>query len=173
MRGVVTLAIALSIPEELPGRDLILVASFAVILGTVLVQGTTIGWLIRRIDLDRRSVRDARHISEPQAWTRLMNAQFAAIEPLVHNEAGEVIHPRLLEQFTYRKQIASSLGDREDFPRDLLVAHFDVVLAGVAAGRKELLRLHRSGAIPDRLLHEMEHDLDLQEIAALHALGSG
>jgi CPA1 family monovalent cation:H+ antiporter len=171
MRGVVTLAIALSMPEDLPGRDLILVASFAVILGTVLVQGTTIGWLIRRIDLDRRSIRDARHISEPQAWSRLINAQFDAIEPLVRNADGEVIHPRLLEQFTYRKQMAGTLGNREDFPREQLAAHFDVVLAAVAAGRKELLRLHRSGAIHDKLMHEMERDLDLQEIAALHALG--
>ena len=40
-RGVVTLALALSVPEDFPGRDLILVASFAVILGTVLRE--TIG----------------------------------------------------------------------------------------------------------------------------------
>ena len=43
MRGVVTLAIALSLPEGMPGRDVILAAAFAVILVTVLVQGTTMG----------------------------------------------------------------------------------------------------------------------------------
>jgi CPA1 family monovalent cation:H+ antiporter len=47
MRGVVTLAVALSLPEAMPGRDLILAAAFAVILVTVIVQGTTIGPLIR------------------------------------------------------------------------------------------------------------------------------
>ncbi len=42
MRGVVTLAVALSVPADLPGRDFLLVAAFAVILITVLVQGTTL-----------------------------------------------------------------------------------------------------------------------------------
>jgi CPA1 family monovalent cation:H+ antiporter len=45
-------------------------------------------------------------------------------------------------------------------------AHYDVVLAAVAAGRAELLRLHRSGRIHDELLHYIERDLDLQQIEA-------
>jgi CPA1 family monovalent cation:H+ antiporter len=47
MRGVVTLAVALSVPENMPGRDFVLVAAFAVILVTVLIQGTTLGLVIR------------------------------------------------------------------------------------------------------------------------------
>lgn len=46
VRGVVTLALALSLPEGFPGRDFILVTAFAVILGTVLIQGTTLGRVI-------------------------------------------------------------------------------------------------------------------------------
>jgi len=49
MRGVVTLAVALSVPADLPGRDFILVAAFAVILVTVLLQGTTLGLVIARL----------------------------------------------------------------------------------------------------------------------------
>ncbi len=41
MRGVVSLAAALALPGGFPGRDFILVSTFAVILVTVLVQGTT------------------------------------------------------------------------------------------------------------------------------------
>lgn len=47
MRGVVTLAVALSLPETMPGRDLMLVAAFAVILVTVILQGMTLGLVIR------------------------------------------------------------------------------------------------------------------------------
>jgi monovalent cation/hydrogen antiporter len=43
MRGVVTLAVALTLPEEMPGRDLMLVAAFVVILFTVVLQGSTLG----------------------------------------------------------------------------------------------------------------------------------
>jgi monovalent cation/hydrogen antiporter len=41
-----------------------------------------------------------------------------------------------------------------------------VVLAAVAAGRVEVLRLHRDGFIHDTVLHTLEHELDLEETAA-------
>ncbi|WP_213766240.1 Na+/H+ antiporter [Caballeronia sp. dw_19] len=171
MRGVVTLAVALSLPETLPGRDLILVASFAVILVTVLLQGATIGVLIEWINPDRSLDAGAQHLTEPQAWARLEAAQLAAIEPLVRDSEGKVIHPRLLEQYTYRATLTKAYGDRTDFPHEERVTHYDVVLAAIAAGRKELLRMHRSGAIHDEMLHILEHDLDLQEVSARHGRG--
>jgi CPA1 family monovalent cation:H+ antiporter len=171
MRGVVTLAIALSLPEEMPGRDLILVASFAVILVTVLGQGTTIGALIRWINPDHAAERNEQHLTEPQAWARLEAAQLAAIQPLVHGADGSVIHPRLLEQYSYRARITEAHQDEATFPAKERAAHYDVVLAAVSAARVELLRLHRTGLLHDELLTVLEHDLDLQEIAALHGRG--
>jgi NhaP-type Na+/H+ or K+/H+ antiporter len=47
MRGVVSLAAALSLPHDFPGRDVVLFATFGVIAATVLVQGSTLGLLIR------------------------------------------------------------------------------------------------------------------------------
>ncbi|MFM0241052.1 Na+/H+ antiporter [Paraburkholderia phytofirmans] len=171
MRGVVTLAIALSLPEAMPGRDLILVASFAVILVTVLGQGTTIGPLIRWINPDHASERNQRHLTEPQAWARLEAAQLAAIQPLVHGPDGSVIHPRLLEQYSYRARMTEAHQDEAAFPAKERAAHYDVVLAAVSAARAELLHLHRTGLLHDELLTVLEHDLDLQEIAAMHGRG--
>jgi CPA1 family monovalent cation:H+ antiporter len=51
----------------------------------------------------------------------------------------------------------------------MLHAHFDLVLAAVAIGRAELIRLHRAGEIDDDTLHELERDLDLEELGALSA----
>ena len=48
-------------------------------------------------------------------------------------------------------------------------AHFDLVLEANAAGRAELIRLHRTGQIDDRVLHELERDLDFEELASLSA----
>ena len=173
MRGVVTLAIALSLPEEMPGRDLILVASFAVILVTVLLQGTTIGWLIRLVNPDRAHDHDQRHLNEPQAWARIEAAQFAAIKPLLYGPDGTLIHPRLFEQYQYRVRLSEKYGELTAFPEEARSAHYGIVLAAIAAARKELLNLHRSGLIHDELLHSFEHDLDLQEITAIHARGGG
>lgn len=57
MRGVVSLAAALSIPVQLadgslfPHRPLILFITFVVILTTLVVQGLTLPWLIRKIKM--------------------------------------------------------------------------------------------------------------------------
>ena len=58
MRGVVSLAVALALPEDFPGHDLILFLTFFVILVTVLVQGTTLGPLIRLLGVARPADRD-------------------------------------------------------------------------------------------------------------------
>jgi CPA1 family monovalent cation:H+ antiporter len=171
LREVVTLAIALSLPETMPGRDLILVASFAVVLVAVPGQGTTIGPLIKWVNPDHTSGRNAQHLTEPQAWARLEAAQFVAIQPLVHGPNDEVIHPRLLEQYSYRARITETHQDDASFPGEARAAHYGVILAAVSAGRTELLKMHRAGLIHDELLTALEHDLDLQEIAALHGRG--
>lgn len=170
MRGVVTLAIALALPEAMPGRDLILVAAFAVILVTVLGQGATIGPLIRILDLSNLQESGAVKLTEAQAWSRLERVELEAIRPLVFDANGELLHPRLWEQYNYRAQLTERYQDSV-FPDDQRSAHFAVVLAGLAAARAELLAMHRAGQLDDELLRHLERDLDLQEIAALHVSG--
>ncbi len=41
----------------------------------------------------------------------------------------------------------------------------------MTAGRAELLRLHRSGAIHDSVLRSLESELDLEEVGALRRRG--
>ncbi|SAL22031.1 Na+/H+ antiporter membrane protein [Caballeronia terrestris] len=171
MRGVVTLAVALSLPEEMPGRDLILFAAFAVILVTVLLQGTTIGPLIRVVNPPDGGDDYPPQLTEPQAWARLEAAQLAAIQPLVHGPDGSVIHPRLLEQYTYRARLTQQFENAASYPMDLRGAHYDVVLAAIKAGRTELLCMHRAGLIHDEVLRMLEGDLDLQEVSARNARG--
>nr|WP_240894984.1 cation:proton antiporter [Kineococcus siccus] len=51
MRGVVTLAAAQLLPEDVPERDVLLLAAFAVVVGTLLLQGSTLPWVVRRVGL--------------------------------------------------------------------------------------------------------------------------
>jgi monovalent cation/hydrogen antiporter len=51
MRGVVTLAAAQVLPEDLPNREVLLLAAFTVVVGSLLVQGSTLPWLVRRVGL--------------------------------------------------------------------------------------------------------------------------
>jgi NhaP-type Na+/H+ or K+/H+ antiporter len=58
MRGILTLAAAAAVPEftdngqPFPGRDAIQVIALFVTLGTLLIQGTSVGWLARRLRFD-------------------------------------------------------------------------------------------------------------------------
>lgn len=167
MRGVVTLAAALAVPAEVPGRDLMLLCAFAVILVTVLGLGTSIGWLIQALALTP-APHPQHYLKEPQAWARLVAAQYAAVQQLAYDDDGQLVHPRLLEQYRYRVTLSEQLKDAERIPEAIRKAHFNVVLAAVAAGRQALLEMHRRGEIHDVLLHDLERDLDLQEIAAMH-----
>ena len=51
MRGIVTLAAALALPAAFPFRDLIVLTAFSVVLGTLALQGLTLGPLLRALDL--------------------------------------------------------------------------------------------------------------------------
>lgn len=169
MRGVVTLAIALALPVDFPGRDLILVSAFAVILVTVLVQGTTLGLLINWLDVKHRHDDLADHLTEPQTWARVVNAQYDAVKRHAYNANGDLIHPRLLEQYAYRLKLSETYEHERVLPGDVRESHYDVVLAAIAAGRDELLRLHRNGHIHDETLRAIERDLDIQELSAIYS----
>jgi monovalent cation/hydrogen antiporter len=168
MRGVVTLAVALSVPETMPGRDFLLVVAFAVILVTVLVQGTTLGVVIRLMQ-PRESEAHAPRLNMSQAEASMARKQLDVVERLAHDEDGTVIHPQLLERYRKRAQVSAQYVGNEAHYHSRLHAHFDLILEAVAAGRAELLRLHRTGEIDESTLHELERDLDLEELAALSA----
>jgi CPA1 family monovalent cation:H+ antiporter len=54
LRGALALALALAVPVTVPERGAIILASFVVVAFSILVQGLTMPWLIKRLELDRR-----------------------------------------------------------------------------------------------------------------------
>jgi len=57
LRGAVAVAMALSLPADVPQRELLQEITFGVVLFTLLFQGTTIGWVIDRTIRDRGATR--------------------------------------------------------------------------------------------------------------------
>jgi CPA1 family monovalent cation:H+ antiporter len=66
MRGLVTLATAFALPADFPQRDLIVLTAFAVVLATLVVQGLTLGPLVRLMKLDGEDGLD-RELGEARA----------------------------------------------------------------------------------------------------------
>ena len=112
MRGVVTLAVALTLPAQMPGRDLMLVAAFAIILVTVVVQGSSLGWLIRLVrpvDADPPAAIDL-----AAAEAAIARAKHAEVEVKAYDADGALIHPRLLEEYRRRDEATQRYaGDAE------------------------------------------------------------
>ncbi|PKA43639.1 Na+/H+ antiporter [Rhizobium sullae] len=168
VRGVVTLALALSLPDAFPGRDFILVIAFAVIMGTVLLQGTTLGAVISWAGL-RGTEAEGAPMTMSQAEAAMAQVQFAKVKSLAFDTDGNLIHPQLLRRYEHRATAIIDYAQRTEDYVPMLHAHFDVVLEAVAVGRTELIRLHRAGQIDDETLRELERDLDLEELSAISA----
>jgi monovalent cation/hydrogen antiporter len=171
MRGVVSLAAALALPDAFPGRDFILATTFAVILVTVLVQGATLGPLIRALRLGNFTQQQASTMSEHEARARMAAAQLAEIERLSARDDQTHRHPHLVEQYSYRARAATRFSEAAEDLIERKREHFAVVLAAVAAGRSEILRLYNAGSIHETVLGALEHDLDLEEMSARRHLG--
>ena len=171
MRGVVTLAIALSLPEKMPARDLMLITAFSTILVTVVVQGTTLGLVLRLMKLTDGD--PPAPIALPEAEAAVARAKLRAAESVAYTPDGELIHPQLLA--TYRDRAAGTdryASDASGF-MEKVRPHFDLMLSVIGAGRAELLRLHRAGQIEDEVLHDLERDLDFEEMSIIFQRGDG
>ena len=110
--------------------------------------------------------RRAETLSEAATRARIAAVQLAAVEARSTSPDETPRHPRLLEQYGYRARAAARFSEAAGGLIDQRRDHFTVVLAAVAAGRTELLRLHRAGSIYDSVLHVLEQELDLEEMSA-------
>jgi Na+/H+ antiporter len=86
MRGVVSLASALAIPvtladgKEFPERDLVLFISFMVILITLVLQGLTLPWVIKKLKLHEDKLEISADIQAQQIHLILMKLALARLE---------------------------------------------------------------------------------------------
>lgn len=74
MRGVVSLAAALSLPFSFPQRNLILFITFTVILLTLVVQGLSLPWLVKKLDME-----DADHPKPVEEQDHIVREKLAAL----------------------------------------------------------------------------------------------
>jgi len=165
MRGIVSLAAALALPQALedgsafPERDLVIFLTFVVIAVTLVLQGLTLKPLIRMLKVGRDwSLQEEKQ----RAQMALGKAAIAAIDAVVAksgipNELAERIRAEFAEKITL------------SVPEGLVLRHSGaddarrLRDAAVKAERQELIRLWRENQISDEVLHHIEEDLDYQE----------
>jgi Na+/H+ antiporter len=169
MRGAVSLAAALALPLEtstgqpFPQRNLIIFVTFGVIFATLVLQGLSLPWLIRRLGLHRD---DSEAQEELRGRLRATDAALTRLEELAVQEwtrEDTVQRMRGLYQFRRRRLKARAGYLADDGAQDRSLAYQRLVRELLEAQRREIVRLRNQGQISNEVMHRIERDLDLED----------
>ncbi|MEZ0093075.1 Na+/H+ antiporter [Streptacidiphilus sp. EB129] len=173
MRGVASVALALAVPYTVdggapfPGRAEIVFIAFCVVLFTLLVQGLSLAWVVRRLHLSRDE--DAEDAAERQLWYRVSKAGIRRLKELAEREdLPEELVDRLKQRqldrvARTRPDIYDEEQRREYRERAVRMRRFrEVEQEMLAAGRAEMqLARMEAGADPE-LVDRVIRTLDLR-----------
>jgi CPA1 family monovalent cation:H+ antiporter len=170
MRGAVSLAAALAIPlttdagAAFPERNLILYLTFAVIFGTLVVQGLTLPAVIRLLRLEDDGEAEGRELAK--ARIRAAEAALARLEELTGEDwVREDTAERVRGGYTFRQNRFEAWldtgddGSIESRSRDFQRLRRELL----AAERGAVYELRRAGVISDDVARRVERDLDLED----------
>lgn len=164
MRGIVTLAAALALPDGSPGtafpyRDLIILCAFCVVLTTLVLQGMTLRPLLAWAGLKDDGTVD-REIRLARAETAR-----AALRVFAGHESRPAVN-ELRRAYEARIRLSEEPPD-DGKPHDHGEAHLaDLQQRAVAAQRATLVDLRERSIIGDDAFHATEEEIDLLELAA-------
>jgi len=94
MRGVVSLAAASALPLDMPGRDVIVLCTFVVTVGTLMVQGLSLPGLIRLLGV-RNDDERVDTAAEAQVKSTAAKAAIARLEQATDGQTPKPVIARL------------------------------------------------------------------------------
>ena len=169
MRGAVSLAAALAIPQTIDGggafpqRDLIVFLTYAVILATLILQGLTLPRLIKVL-----GVEDDGNLEQRESKARILAARAALdrIEELREQDwVRDDTADRMRGMYDFRiRRFSARFDDEDDGAIDEQSYAYQRLRRKVLeAERAEIIRLRNVGKINDEIMRRIERDLDLED----------
>ncbi|WP_082116039.1 Na+/H+ antiporter [Hymenobacter terrenus] len=178
MRGVVSLAAALSVPLttadglQFPQRNLMLFITFVVILVTLVVQGLTLPAIIR---FARLADPDDRLPPEEQEAGVRLHLRQAAVDHLKNQYPAETEGNELIARLQQRMQTELNLTTRtlnaleaDESGREALRQYHLVLLDVLRVQREALAHLRHHDTFEEEVLRQQEAQLDLDEAKIKH-----
>jgi monovalent cation/hydrogen antiporter len=151
MRGVVSLAAALALPDQFPYRDLIVLTAFSVVIGTLVVQGLTIKPLLRYLDL-----RD-----DDPVGREVELARDRAADAVVAALRGESSQRAEMLRYKYTTALRRPVdGNGASMERD------DLSRRALAAARRAVFEMRANDEIGDTAFHRLEEEFDWMEMSS-------
>jgi len=169
MRGAVSLAAALALPLEtdagapFPHRDLIIFLTFAVILGTLVIQGLSMPLVIRALGLEDDGIAER---ERAKARIHAAEAALARIDELADQDwVRDDTAERLRGLYRFRRERFSQryTGDGDGAIEERSAAYQQLLHELVDAERDAVAELRRNGVIGDEAMRAVHRELDLEE----------
>ncbi len=169
MRGIVTLAAALALPVTMisgapfPFRAEIILISFVVILATLVLQGLSLPPLIRALRVEEgRGFEEEEQLAREHAAT----AALIRLDQLVGEDWLRMDHvERLRVQYGRQlEHVTASAAVDGDGSREATEAFQRLRHETLTAERLALIGLRNDGTISDEVLHQLEHELDVEAL---------
>lgn len=170
MRGVVSMAAALALPltlgnENFPFRDLIIYLVFCVILSTLVIQGLTLPWLIRKLKLEPYSILaeeyEIRNIVVSQTIVHIEDNLSLLNDDLLHNIKSkyEVKYNRLQKT----ELPANFFGKGKMMGGEIFNDFTKLQIDLLNVERARLESMHKAGSVNEEIFRKIEKELDLEE----------
>ena len=159
MRGVVSLAAALSIPlvgngEPFPHRNLILYITFVVILLTLIIQGLTLPILIKKIPLPKFDD----HLPKEEALKVIGNALSQSSDRYINYNSDDELGTSLAKN---RTEFWNILADKNDFR--ICDSKREKYLSMLDEQREILIELNKNPKIDEEIIRKHIQRIDLEE----------
>ncbi|MFE4860098.1 Na+/H+ antiporter [Streptomyces sp. NPDC056670] len=176
MRGVVSLAIAFSIPlttadgSAFPARNLVLFLTFTTVIGTLVVQGLTLPPLIRLLKLPGRDTQ-AETLAEAQAQSEASQAAEARLDELLADPRSTLPPPLADRLRTVLERRRNAVWERLGAVNEVTGESADATYRRLSremieAERKVFVSLRDARRIDDEMMRTLLRRLDLEEAAA-------
>ncbi len=161
MRGVVTLAAALTLPAETPLRPVLLLIALVTVAGTLLIHGLTLPWLTRRLGVRGPDPREDA-LQEAMVTQRSINAGMDALKNAAEPGDEELVK-RLKATAKQRIDLAWERLGQDDCNETRGRAYRRLRLAGMAGEREKLLEIRDRGFADHEVLSSLLSELDVEE----------
>ena len=170
MRGVLALAAAISLPNLLsdgdpfPNRNIIIFFAFCVIFVTLVFQGLSLSWLIRRLGL---AVVKGSDTEERAARLEIVKTVISYLKDLRSRgkEEHTPIYADLLRYYRGRLALLEAGDEQRQSDTGVAPARYYRNLSQELRGleRSTAIALRNENKINDELLRKLERELDLSE----------
>lgn len=167
MRGVISLAAALSIPltngqgEAFPFRNEILCITFIVILITLVAQGLSLPYIIRKLNI---VVKDNSEAQELEIQMHIVNAILTHIDTYYsHDVRTNETFRMLRERYDHFRTLQEKQLNKRSPTSPVVPRYLEALLELIDVRRKALAELREEKKYDDEIIRTIERGIDHEE----------